>query len=589
MKLRDLLTPRNVIVASLLVASVSAVGLYFAVRRPPRVAMERYVPASALGFVEIDSLSDLIDGLTDTTAWRELAPVLGLSSQLRQIGLAADLMGRTGLGPAEAVVAARAQYAIALTGIDASGGATDEGPYINFRPRFVLIAETHATPEDVLKLLQERASLLARRVYGESATEDSYDYHGSTVVTFRGATEDRELLAAASGTVALISNNRNAIESCLDTLAGRAPTLAADETLKQKRSVVDHDASVFAFITESGVSKLAELGPAIIASRSQNSAERITSIADLIQNVSKETVTALLYAAEFTSDGVTERYLTVLRPRVAESLMPAFEPFRAPSTNALLLVPANAREITLLNVDRIGDLPERALKQIAPNLDVVAGVALREFVIGFRRDYGLDSDESAGDAVGAELALADFGDGQARAMIISVRDKAKLALFLEGYLSLDGGGVTTEGYNGTELKVASTDDRRAAAFIGDYLAIATRDQIKRIIDTEASGNGLANQEHFKRVVVPGAPIITYRPEGDEAGRLMLGISKVTRVTDGSPRLLKDDALRAAMNRLPAAVSSTSFRDYGIYSETRSAVGNFSVLTSLFSGGDEEDE
>ncbi|HSF23016.1 MAG TPA: hypothetical protein VLE20_02235, partial [Blastocatellia bacterium] len=252
MTLRDSLTRRNLILASAALLLVAVFTAYFSLRRPPRVAMERYVPASALGFVEIDSLSGLIDGLTDTKAWRELAPVLGLSSQLRQIGLGADLMGRTGLGPAEAVIAARAQYAIALTGIEASSGATDEGPYLNLRPRFVLIAETHAEPETVSNLLKDRAALLARRIYGESAAEDTRNYFGSSLMVFRGPVEGRELLAASYGSVALISNNREAIESCLDALAGRSPTLLADETLTQKRAMVDRNASAFAFITEKG-------------------------------------------------------------------------------------------------------------------------------------------------------------------------------------------------------------------------------------------------------------------------------------------------------------------------------------------------
>jgi hypothetical protein len=553
--------------------------------------MERYVPASALGFVEIDSASDLIDGLTDTKTWRELAPVLGLSSQLRQIGLAAELMGGTGLGPTEAVVAARAQYAIALMGIDASGGATDEGPYIDFKPRFVLIAETHAEPEAVSTLLKERASFLARRVYGESVVEDSRDHYGSPLMIYYGPTQDRELVVASSAGVALISNSRESIEACLDAMAGRSPTLAGNETLREKRSVVDQDASVFAFITESGVSKLAELGPALIASRSANSVERINSIADLIQNVSKETVTALLYAAEFTSDGVTERYLTVLRPRVAESLMPAFTT-GAPNTNSLLLAPRDAREVTLLNIARIGELPERALKQIAPNLDVVAGIALREFVISFRKQYGLESSESVGDVIGDELAIVEIDAGQPRAMVISVRDRAKLALLVERYLTLEGGTVTPETHNGTEIQVSSSDERRAAAFVSDYLVLATRDQIKRMVDTGAAG-ALATDDRFRKALAfhPSVfPMLTYRPESDSAARLMLGISKLTRVTDGSPQLLETDAMRAAVDRLPSVVSSTSFRDYGIYSETRSAVGNFGALASLFAGEDEaEDE
>ncbi|HWO02786.1 MAG TPA: DUF3352 domain-containing protein [Blastocatellia bacterium] len=590
MTLRDSLTRRNIIVASLVFASLTAVAVYYALRRPPRVAMERYVPASALAFVEIDSLSDLVDGWTGTRAWRELAPALGLSSQIRQIGLGADLIGRTGLGPAEAVLAARAQYAIALTGVETSSGTTDEGPYINFRPRFVLIAETHAEPETVANLMKERAPLIAQRVYGDSAVGDSQEYHGAPLMIFHGPGPDRELVAAWSGSVALISNNTVAMKDCLDALAGRTPTLAGDEMLKQRRQVVDNNSSVFGFVTDSGVSKLAELGPAIIASRAQASAERINSFADLIQNLSKETVAGLLYSAEFTSEGVTERYLTVLRPRVAESLMPAFAT-GSTSVNSLSVVPRDAREVTLLNVDRVGELPERSLKQIAPNLDIVAGVALREFVIRFRKEYGLESGESAGDAIGDELSFADLGEGQPRVMVISVRDKAKVGVLVERYLSLQGGTVTPEPYNGTEIKLSSTDDKRAAAFIGDYLVLATRDQIKRMVDTALAGKGFATDERFRNALAnhpSNEPMLAYRPEADDAARLMLGISRLTRVTDGSPQLLEEEGVRAAIRRVPPSVTATSFRDYGVYSETRSAVGNFSLLASQFGGGQDED-
>ena len=255
-----------------------------------------------------------------------------------------------------------------------------------------------------------------------------------------------------------------------------------------------------------------------------------------------------------------------------------------------MLAPREAREVTLLNVARIGELPERALKQIAPNLDVVAGIALREFVISFRRQYGLESSESAGDAIGDELAIVEIDAGQPRAMVISVRDRAKLALLVQRYLTLEGGTMTPEIYNGTEIQVSSSDDRRAAAFVADYLVLATRDQIKLMIDTGVGG-ALGTDERFKNSLAfhPSAiPMLTYRPESDSAARLMLGISKLTRVTDGSPRLLEGDAMQAAVDRLPSVVSSTSFRDFGIYSETRSAVGNFGALASLFGSGDEDE-
>ena len=174
---------------------------------------------------------------------------------------------------------------------------------------------------------------------------------------------------------------------------------------------------------------------------------------------------------------------------------------------------------------------------------------------------------------------------------MSIRDKARLMPFVERYLIHDGGAVNAEAYNGTEIRVSSTDDRRAAAFITDYLVLATLGQIKRMVDTGAAREGLATGERFRKALAShssSGPMLTYRPEDDSAARLMLGISKLTRVTDGSPQLLESEAVRAAIERLPPSVSSTEFRDYGIFSETRSAVGNFSLLASLLGGGDDED-
>src|SRR5258705_12873507 len=130
MTLRDFFSRKNIIIGCLVLVVSLVVAGFFALRRAPRALMERYLPADALAFMEMDSLADLVDGLTNTRAWSELAPVLGLSSQIRQVGLVTELIGRSGLGPDEAGVAGRAQFAIAITGIESNTGETDEGPYI---------------------------------------------------------------------------------------------------------------------------------------------------------------------------------------------------------------------------------------------------------------------------------------------------------------------------------------------------------------------------------------------------------------------------------------------------------------------------
>lgn len=582
MKLRDSFNRRNLAIAASLVVVGLLVAGFFVLRRVPRVAMERYAPATTIAFVEVDSLADLVDGLTHTKAWRELAPVLGLSSQLRQLGLVSDLIGRAGLGPDEAVVAGRAQCAIAITGIESNATETVEGASIHLKPLFALIIETHIKPESAARLIRERAPTVAERIYGESVTKTIENYSGTEVLVFRGPGSARPLLASALGSIILIANDSEAMTACLDSIAGRATSLAEDSTLKQKRSEVGSDASVFGYVTASGIQKLVELWPLLALSRAADP-DTASLVADLIEHLAKESMSGLLYSLAFDADGVTEKYLTVLHPEVADALIEPLKPAPAAGFESPRLIPGSIESLTMMNAERPGELPERVLKRISPTVDVVAGVALREFVINFRKQYGLESSDSVGGATASEIAFVNFGDERPRAMLIKVSDRSKLETPVARYLTRKGGSVAKDQARGIEIMVCSNDDQRAAAFVRDFLVLGTRDQIVRIVETNENHDGLDDDTRFKETVAarpPDASIVSYRSRVDDAGKLLLAISKLMRVTDGSPELLDRDSARAALNRLPRSSSITEFRGSGVYIETHSAVGNFSLLGSV---------
>ncbi|HEX8183914.1 MAG TPA: DUF3352 domain-containing protein, partial [Blastocatellia bacterium] len=345
-----------------------------------------------------------------------------------------------------------------------------------------------------------------------------------------------------------------------------------------------------AFVTEAGIGKLVELGPALVASRFPAEPETVGSIAGLFEHISKQASAGLLYSSGFASGGVIEKYLTALKPPVAEGLAEPLKPAPGASFPSLQLIPREANDVTILNIERAGEFPERALKQLSPRLDVVAGLALREFIINFRKQYGLEPTDRIGDALGDEITLASFNDGKPLAMFVSVKDKARLTPIITRYLEREGATLATDSYNGTEVLISSNEDGRAAAFVGAYLILGTRDQITKAIDAQKNGTSMANDAGLKDAIAnrpASASIISYRPETNDAGELLLAISKLTRVTDGSRDLLEQDSIRAALERVPPKVSFTEFRRSGIYTETRSAVGNFSLIASLFGGEDDE--
>jgi hypothetical protein len=172
-------------------------------------------------------------------------------------------------------------------------------------------------------------------------------------------------------------------------------------------------------------------------------------------------------------------------------------------------------------------------------------------------------------------------------MLIKVNDRNRVTPHINAYLGRTSDSV--EQYEGSEILVSLEHERRAAAFVGNYVVLGTRDQLIRIIDTNARHQGEDGDQRLKDLLSTrpsDASIISYRSRSDDAGRLLLAMSRLTRATDGSPDLLNQDSTRKALDLLPRSISYTMFRDYGVYVETHSAVGNLGAIGGLIQTGEE---
>jgi hypothetical protein len=426
-------------------------------------------------------------------------------------------------------------------------------------------------------------------MYGDSVKEELQEYQGVELRIFQRPASDRQLIAAAAGSLVVIANHDSAIKACLDTIAGRSGSLAEDQTLRSYRQQVDKDAVIFAFVTAAGCEKLAGLGPALFAARLTTDSERIQSIANLFGHLAKQAIRGLLYAAEFSDGGVTDRYLTVLAPTVAAEVTESLKPSGGAKPEMLSLIPGGVEDFTLLNIDGIGDLPERTLKRVGPRLDFVAGLALREFVLGFKRQLGLEPKDSLGGALGSELMVVRFNESDPILMLMVVKERLQVMPPLLRYLKQGSTAVNVVHHRGIELSVSSHSDSRAAAFVGEYLALGTRQQVESVIDAQQDGASVAADARVSRVfenASAATPIVSCRPSVDEALEMMLALSELTRATDGSRELLEKAEIKEARARLPVSASVTQFREYGVYTESRSAAGNFTFLGSLLPDDDE---
>jgi hypothetical protein len=207
-------------------------------------------------------------------------------------------------------------------------------------------------------------------------------------------------------------------------------------------------------------------------------------------------------------------------------------------------------------------------------------MTLTQIAIELRRSYGVEADHPVSPALGDEILFVDYAAGQPVIAIFEVRDSVAILPVVERYLTKDGAHVTTETYGGFDVMRSSRADGRAAAFVGRYLVLGTREQIVRAIDARAAGEAGASEVRDLVTANPRTVLATERRETAAPGELLLEISRVLRTTDGAPELLDRPDVHDALESLPPAVSHTELRDGGLYVESRSAVGGLSYLTSL---------
>jgi hypothetical protein len=426
--------------------------------------------------------------------------------------------------------------------------------------------------------VSQRASIVAERIFGSGTAETSEQYGDTRIKVFSRADLDRRLVVGCIGSVIVLANGQEPARTCLDTIAGKAASLQSDPALVEARKSVAQDSAVFAFVTPIGLQKLIELAP--IAMRDAASADTAAAAVSLLEHLSKQASDGLSYSAGFVHGGVRERIRWGLKQPVAEALAGATVPSAERSFESLELVPRDVDGITLINIDRAGELPERLLQQIAPRVDVVVALALRELVKASRKQYGLEGSESLGSAIG-EVMLVDFGDGESTATLVHALDRNRVAELAKKYLENKRRSANED--SGQPDSGPSDEEPPAAVFVGDYLVLGSSSQIARISETEGGGPALAADTSVtaRLAEMPrSAALLSISSSERVAGRLMLALSRIVRATDGSTEILEREDARAAIGRIPRRRSFTEVRDSGVYIESESAVGIFGRLAGI---------
>lgn len=549
-------------------------GAWLFWQRFDHVALENYVPETALGYVEVNDLPGLLDEFTGTEAWKELAPIYGVTNGVQYAGWASRLGRWTGIGTKETLLLARGQFAVVVKGIEVAG---DE-----VRPRLALVIETHGSAASVNALIAERLPQLATRVYKQPIQESS-EYSGVPITIYRAPQGDRRLLSAGIGSTWIIANDAETLQSCIDVRQGRVASIAKNNFLSEARSAVNRG-HIFAFVSQSGAARLSQFFTHLLLGKALAGTPIAGLPEGLMGEVVQGTVEAMAYSASFEQGAVQDRYVVLCKPEAAESLRASF---RVPTNTtleksaALKLVPADAQEVTLVNLEDPGQALDGVERIISAHLGVAQSFLFHKFFTSARKTFlGLETGESGTAIVGTEVvrySVPALGEDKSdRVWIVASRDQPKLAQLAQRLLQQQGTGLGRITYHGTEM-TSARDGKRAFAFIGNYLVLSNPEQVMRLIDGHDKEPAWVTTKSFTETRLPkqttNGVLYSFSSVAAETETMM---KVVARRLKGKPEV----DTSALLERLPWAAAITSVTERGLYREANSPVGNFPLAVTF---------
>lgn len=568
---------RKLLILVAVLVAIAVVWLWW--NRPQTVDMAAYVPADALVYLEADNLPEIVRALSQTDAWKALAPPAGIRSDIGEIGWLSRLSAWTGIGSAETVALSRAQVAIAVLSLEAA----DAGETLKVKPRYAVVAETHMSEWRTRAAVEKRIGDFARRAYKSPSVErkkiDDIEF-----ITWKAPAGDRQIVAAVMGSVAVIGTDENSVRTILAVRRGERPSLVGNQLLEEMRTRVDgRKALAFGYVSAQGAGQLLEVGIAAYAGQISNNPQIQGAIASRLPQLTNKLLGGAGWSAHIVSGVVEDRYFLALQNGVAERLREPLAATNVSTFEASKLLPPDAYRITRYNYREPAAAWRGLNAAISSQLDALGAVSVSILLKAALQPYGIEEPESFLAAIGPQIVTASLSDrGSSTVTIVEVRDEKALRTFVGKRL---GPKPKTESIGDAELLVSRDEERGAASFVAGHLLMGAEENVRACLNARAQGQTLDTAASFQQSLRVAsnnsstASVVTFTEDDASARSFIVAIASQPAARN---RPFNQDETERAINQLPFTVSETNLIEGGFEKRTRSAFGQFGTLVAQFS-------
>ena len=501
--------------------------------------MRSLAPAETVIYLETKDLGETLAALTESPAFTELAK------------------NKPDFSPIENV-----QAAIFVAGFESSAAENDDGATLNFKPRFVAVADTHRWNFSAARVAEDQIGALARAAYGETVRLEKRSKPDADFFVWTNAADKRKIFAAVSNGVIYVGTDENLIDKCLAVKRGAAENLLKNENLARAREKSNGANQIaFGYVSPEGVERLAEVAAVATAVGATDDEGGRSFIARLVPPILQKTTREISWTARKNGQGIEDAIFIQTSGEVSALLNETRQPSQT-RTDAAKFLPADVFSATRYDLKNPQTAWRGLLFTVAKQTDTATAGFLAQFSGTLLEPFGIsDADRFLG-AIDSEIFTARVDEaGEKSVAVVTVKDSSAAKKSLG---AIDFGAAAEKIENGELWK--SEGGETAAAFVGGKLIVGDADGVSKCLAAERSGENFTKSQYFQRFRESRAAAVTFTRDADST-------RKTVEILGG----VKDE--NQAVNFI--SLTETSYTENGIERRYNSAFGLIGSILERF--------
>ncbi len=450
-----------------------ALSLIFACQSSQKTDLRTLAPAETLVYLETDDLGEMLQALTQAKSFQELTKSTPSFYALN-----------------------KTQVAVVVTGFETSEKqVTNESAILNFKPRFVLIADTHAWESTTISLVENQIESEIKKRYGDDVKLDKGDINGVKFFNWTSK-KGEKIFANVSGSMIFIGNDESIIEKCLAVKRGEADNLLKNKEFESayERSKGDKNIA-FGYVSADGIAQIANLAGVSAAIDSSEEDVVRSFIAKNVPILVQKTTKEIVWTAKKSERGIEDKLLIKTDAEVGSVWKETLFGVNSAAFESVKLIPNDFNSFTRYTLQNPQIAWRSVLLTSSKQIDVMSGSVLNELSGSFFEPYGIADVETFLSGIEGEIVTVRLDDeGDETAVIAEVKDLAKVKSSISEQINFK---IQPEKTNNAEIW-KSLDKSLAAALIENRLVIGETESVLKCLQASLSGQNFS-QSQFANV------------------------------------------------------------------------------------------